>query len=44
MSVEQFYSTNIQKNQAVQSDVRLARRLQEDEEQRVNLRWDLRQL
>ncbi len=44
MSVEQFYSTNIQKKQAVQSDVRLARRLQEDEEQRVNLRWDLRQL
>ncbi|XP_016422388.1 coiled-coil domain-containing protein 50-like isoform X3 [Sinocyclocheilus rhinocerous] len=41
---EQFYSTNIQKNQAVQNDVRLARRLQEEEEQRMNLRQDLRQL
>ncbi|XP_039545928.1 coiled-coil domain-containing protein 50 isoform X2 [Pimephales promelas] len=35
--IEQFYSTNIQKNQAVQSDVRLAQRLQEEEEQRVDL-------
>ncbi|XP_043107399.1 coiled-coil domain-containing protein 50 isoform X5 [Puntigrus tetrazona] len=42
--IEQFYSTNIQKNQAVQSDVRLARRLQEEEEQRANLRQDLQQL
>ncbi|XP_016123797.1 coiled-coil domain-containing protein 50-like isoform X1 [Sinocyclocheilus grahami] len=42
--IEQFYSTNIQKNQAVQNDVRLARRLQEEEEQRMNLRQDLRQL
>ncbi|XP_067287364.1 coiled-coil domain-containing protein 50 isoform X2 [Pseudorasbora parva] len=42
--IEQFYSTNIQKNQAVQNDVRLARRLQEEEEQRANLSRDLRQL
>ncbi|XP_050979014.1 coiled-coil domain-containing protein 50 isoform X3 [Labeo rohita] len=42
--IEQFYSTNIQKNQAVQSDVRLARRLQEEEEQRADLHQDLRQL
>ncbi|XP_016296970.1 coiled-coil domain-containing protein 50-like isoform X1 [Sinocyclocheilus anshuiensis] len=42
--IEQFYSTNIQKNQAVQNDVRLARRLQEEEEQRMNLCQDLRQL
>ncbi|XP_026130916.1 coiled-coil domain-containing protein 50-like isoform X3 [Carassius auratus] len=42
--IEQFYSTNIQKNQAVQNDVRLARRLQEEEEQRADLRRDLRQL
>ncbi|XP_026077685.1 coiled-coil domain-containing protein 50 isoform X1 [Carassius auratus] len=42
--IEQFYSTNIQKNQAVQNDVRLARRLQEEEEQRLNLRQDPRQL
>ncbi|KTG40861.1 hypothetical protein cypCar_00020694, partial [Cyprinus carpio] len=42
--IEQFYSTNIQKNQAVQNDVRLARRLQEEEEQRANLRQDLQQL
>ncbi|CAM4731514.1 unnamed protein product [Leuciscus chuanchicus] len=42
--IEQFYSTNIQKNQAVQNDVRLARRLQEEEEQRVDLSRNLRQL
>ncbi|XP_051768248.1 coiled-coil domain-containing protein 50 isoform X3 [Ctenopharyngodon idella] len=42
--IEQFYSSNIQKNQAVQNDVRLARRLQEEEEQRADLRRDLRQL
>uniref|UniRef100_A0A8C2BVY2 Si:dkey-264d12.1 n=1 Tax=Cyprinus carpio TaxID=7962 RepID=A0A8C2BVY2_CYPCA len=42
--IEQFYSTNIQKNQVVQNDVRLARRLQEEEEQRANLRQDLQQL
>ncbi|XP_073682375.1 uncharacterized protein [Garra rufa] len=34
----------MQKNQAVQSDVRLARRLQEEEEERVNLQRDLQQL
>ncbi|XP_051531785.1 coiled-coil domain-containing protein 50-like isoform X1 [Myxocyprinus asiaticus] len=42
--IEQFYNTNIQKNQAEQNDVRLARRLQEEEERRANLRRDLRQL
>ncbi|XP_073773195.1 uncharacterized protein ccdc50b isoform X6 [Danio rerio] len=35
--IEHFYSTNIQKNQTVQNDVRLARRLQEEEEERANL-------
>ncbi|ROI16348.1 Coiled-coil domain-containing protein 50 [Anabarilius grahami] len=42
--IEQFYSSNIQKNQAVQNDVRLARRLQEEEEQQADLRRDIRQL
>ncbi|XP_051957775.1 coiled-coil domain-containing protein 50-like [Xyrauchen texanus] len=41
--IEQFYSANIQKNQSVQNDVRLARRLQEEEERRVNICRDLRQ-
>lgn len=35
--IEQFYSANMQKNQAVQSDVRLARRLQDQEDDRVQL-------
>ncbi|XP_051529491.1 coiled-coil domain-containing protein 50-like [Myxocyprinus asiaticus] len=42
--IEQFYSANIQKNQSVQNDVRLARRLQEEEERQANLCRDLRQL
>ncbi|TRY87635.1 hypothetical protein DNTS_009335 [Danionella cerebrum] len=42
--IEQFYSTNLLKNQTVQSDVRLARRLQEEEEQRVNINTRLLKL
>ncbi|XP_060714086.1 coiled-coil domain-containing protein 50 [Tachysurus vachellii] len=46
--IEQFYNSNLQKNQAVQSDVRLARRLQdeeeEEEEERVQLTQQLQQL
>ncbi|XP_072521828.1 coiled-coil domain-containing protein 50 isoform X2 [Salminus brasiliensis] len=42
--IEQFYSSNVQKNQAVQSDVRLARRLQEEEEQRAHFSHQLRQM
>lgn len=42
--VEHFYSSNVQKNQAVQSDVRLARRLQEEEERRAHLSHQLRQM
>ncbi|XP_066529049.1 coiled-coil domain-containing protein 50 isoform X2 [Hoplias malabaricus] len=42
--IEQFYSSNVQKNQAVQSDVRLARRLQEEEERRAQLSHQLRQV
>ncbi|GAA6071811.1 coiled-coil domain-containing protein 50, partial [Tachysurus ichikawai] len=46
--IEQFYSSNLQKNQAVQNDVRLARRLQdeeeEEEEERVQLTQQLQQL
>lgn len=44
ISVEQFYSSNVQKNQAVQNDVRLARRLQDEEEERVHLTDQLQQL
>ncbi|XP_060766974.1 coiled-coil domain-containing protein 50 isoform X2 [Neoarius graeffei] len=42
--IEQFYSSNVQKNQAVQNDVRLARRLQDEEEERVHLTDQLQQL
>lgn len=31
--IEQYYTTNIQKNQLVQNDIRIARRLQNEEEQ-----------
>ncbi|XP_038138607.1 coiled-coil domain-containing protein 187 isoform X1 [Cyprinodon tularosa] len=31
--IEQYYTTNIQKNQLVQNDIRIARRLQHEEEQ-----------
>ncbi|XP_047005381.1 coiled-coil domain-containing protein 50 isoform X4 [Ictalurus punctatus] len=42
--IEQFYSSNMQKNQAVQNDVRLARRLQDEEEERDRLTHQLHQL
>ncbi|KAF4093824.1 hypothetical protein AMELA_G00006240 [Ameiurus melas] len=42
--IEQFYSSNVQKNQAVQNDVRLARRLQDEEEERDRLTHQLQQL
>ncbi|KAM9856140.1 coiled-coil domain-containing protein 187 isoform 1-T1 [Aulostomus maculatus] len=32
--IEQYYSTNIQKNQLVQNDIRIAKRLQDEEDQR----------
>lgn len=42
--VEQYYSTNIQKNQLVQNDIRVAKRLQdEEEEQRAQQSALLRQ-
>ncbi|KAF5901055.1 coiled-coil domain-containing protein 50-like isoform X1, partial [Clarias magur] len=45
VSVEQFYSSNMQKNQAVQNDVCLARRLQDnEEEERLRLTHQLQQL
>ncbi|CAG03990.1 unnamed protein product, partial [Tetraodon nigroviridis] len=31
--IEQYYSTNIQKNQLVQNDIRVAKRLQDEEEE-----------
>lgn len=31
--VEQYYTTNIQKNQLVQNDIRVAKRLQDEEEE-----------
>lgn len=31
--VEQYYSTNVQKNQLVQNDIRLAKRMQDEEEE-----------
>ncbi|KAK3536341.1 hypothetical protein QTP86_006370 [Hemibagrus guttatus] len=42
--IERFYSSNMQKNQAVQNDVRLARRLQDEEEEKVQLTQQLQQL
>lgn len=32
-TVEQYYTTNIQKNQLVQNDIRVAKRLQDEEEE-----------
>lgn len=32
-SVEQYYSTNVQKNQLVQNDIRVAKQLQDEEEE-----------
>lgn len=34
--VEQYYSSNVQKNQLVQNDIRMAKQLQDEEEQRAN--------
>ncbi|KAG7318826.1 hypothetical protein KOW79_017300 [Hemibagrus wyckioides] len=42
--IERFYSSNMQKNQAAQNDVRLARRLQDEEEEKVQLTQQLQQL
>lgn len=33
--VEHYYTTNIQKNQLVQNDIRIAKRLQDEEEARL---------
>ncbi|XP_034028837.1 coiled-coil domain-containing protein 187 isoform X5 [Thalassophryne amazonica] len=33
--IEQYYTTNIQKNQLVQNDIRMAKRLQDEEQQRA---------
>lgn len=33
--VEQYYTTNIQKNQLVQNDIRVAKRLQDEEEEQL---------
>lgn len=42
--IEQYYTTNVQKNQLVQNDIRIAKRLQdEEEEQRVQQSALLRQ-
>ncbi|XP_035015454.2 coiled-coil domain-containing protein 187 isoform X2 [Hippoglossus stenolepis] len=42
--IEQYYSTNIQKNQLVQNDIRVAKRLQDEEDdQRAQQSADLRQ-
>ncbi|XP_030634546.1 coiled-coil domain-containing protein 50 [Chanos chanos] len=42
--IEQYYSANVQKNQVVHSDLRLARRLQDEEEHQAQLCQDLQQL
>ncbi|XP_041946381.1 coiled-coil domain-containing protein 50 [Alosa sapidissima] len=42
--IEHFYNSNIQKNQLVQHDVRIARRLQDEEEDRGHLGHDRRRL
>ncbi|XP_046731549.1 coiled-coil domain-containing protein 50 isoform X2 [Silurus meridionalis] len=42
--IERFYSSNVQKNQSEQNDVRLARRLHDEEEERVRLTHQLQQL
>ncbi|KPP58473.1 hypothetical protein Z043_123695, partial [Scleropages formosus] len=33
--IEQYYSANVQKNQLVQNDIRIARQLQDEEEQQA---------
>lgn len=35
LTVEQYYTTNIQKNQLVQNDIRVAKRLQDEEEEQL---------
>ncbi|XP_042563745.1 coiled-coil domain-containing protein 50 isoform X3 [Clupea harengus] len=42
--IEHFYNSNVQKSQLVQHDVRIARRLQDEEEQRMHLSRDRRRL
>ncbi|KAG9337664.1 hypothetical protein JZ751_028301 [Albula glossodonta] len=42
--IEQYYTSNVQKNQLVQKDVRIARRLQDEEERAVLLSQASRQL
>ncbi|KAI1892486.1 hypothetical protein AGOR_G00133910 [Albula goreensis] len=42
--IEQYYTSNVQKNQLVQKDVRIARRLQDEEERAVLLTQASRQL
>lgn len=37
LAVEQYYTTNIQKNQLVQNDIRVAKRLQDEEEEQQAL-------
>lgn len=34
-TVEQYYTTNIQKNQLVQNDIRVAKKLQDEEEEEL---------
>ncbi|XP_037102132.1 coiled-coil domain-containing protein 187 isoform X2 [Syngnathus acus] len=41
--IEQYYSSNVQKNQLVQNDIRVAKRLQDEEEERRRRRALLRQ-
>lgn len=35
LTVEQYYTTNIQKNQLVQNDIRVAKRLQDEEDEQL---------
>lgn len=39
--VEQYYTTNIQKNQLVQNDIRVAKRLQDEEDEQLAQQSDL---
>ncbi|KAG7477699.1 hypothetical protein MATL_G00072420 [Megalops atlanticus] len=42
--IEQYYNSNVQKNQLVQNDIRIARRLQDEEDQQARLSQASRQL
>ncbi|XP_069040061.1 keratin, type I cytoskeletal 9-like isoform X2 [Lepisosteus oculatus] len=42
--IEQYYSSNVQKNQLVQRDIRIARRLQDEEEQQARLQEGTRHI